>query len=256
MIDILQKITTLIVCKAGRSTVGTATGFFFRFTDKIYLITNRHVFIREENNYYPDSICIRLNKQGNDLTKSDEVKFNLYKEGTQEPLWVELQKEIDLVALEIDIDDKAYILAALTPENLSSADLSLGLGEQVLVIGYPKGFYDNIHNLPIVRSACVASPYGVPFQGNRYFLIDSNLHPGTSGSPVITVPKTIYSNPDGGLTIGGRPIFYFLGVNSGAFDSLQLNVIWYGSLIIDLLNKAQLKLLEIKEPIVTKENAE
>lgn len=248
LIDLLQKITTPITCKSARSTIGNATGFFFRFNDNLFLITNRHVFVNEEKKYYPDIISIRLNKSDSDLTQSIEVDYKLYKEDSTEPLWIEINKNIDLVGLKI-ADPKGCVLAALTSENLADPNnLHLGLGEQVLVIGYPRGFYDTLHNLPIVRSACVASVYGLPFQKNPFFLVDSNLHPGTSGSPVITVPKTIYQNSDGGLTIGGKPTFNFLGINSGSFGDLQLNSIWYSNLIIDLLKKVEQKLpLPVKE---------
>jgi S1-C subfamily serine protease len=243
IIDILQKITTPIICKSGRSIVSSATGFFFRFKEKTFLITNRHVFINEERNFYPDKIIIILNKEGNDLTQSEEITYNLYEENLEKPTWLQIDKTIDLAALEIP-HPKHHILAALTPENLPK-DLFLALGEQVLVIGYPKGFYDDIHNLPIVRSACVASAYGVPFKKQPIFLIDSNLHPGTSGSPVITVPKNIYQNPDGGFVIGGNPIFYFLGVHSGTFDDLQLNAVWYSNMILKLLEQTTQTILNL-----------
>lgn len=238
LIDLLQKITTPIICKSGRSTSGTATGFFFGFNDKLFLITNRHVFVDEKRGFFPDSISIRLNKVGQDLTQSEEITYRLYNaENATDPKWIQLADDIDLVALEVE-KRMDCVWAALTSDNIANPDdLHLGLGEQVLVIGYPMGFYDTVHNLPIVRSACVASTYGLPFQKKQFFLIDSVLHPGTSGSPVITVPKTIHSNPDGALVIGGKPIFHFLGVNSGSFGDLQLNSIWYGKLLIELLSR-------------------
>jgi hypothetical protein len=236
-IDILQKITTLITCKSGRSTIGSATGFFFHYESKMYLITNRHVFINEKKKYYPDKISIRLNKKGSDLTQSDEIEYELYKDNLQ-PLWIEIKEDIDLAALEVSEDGTAHVFAALTPDHLADPErINLGLGEQVLVLGYPGGFYDNINNLPIVRSACIASTYGIPFQKKPIFLVDSILHPGTSGSPVITVPKTIYTNQEGETVISARPMFKLLGVNSGSFDKLQLNAIWYSSLITELLEK-------------------
>ena len=66
---------------------------------------------------------------------------------------------------------------------------NLSLGQEVIVIGYPLGFwYDHKHNLPVIRSGIVSSAYPIPYNGNQYFLIDSRLHEGTSGAPVITKP--------------------------------------------------------------------
>ena len=143
---------------------------------------------------------------------------------------------MDLVAIEIP-KPEGFIVAVLNKSNLLPDDVQLGLGEQVLVVGYPKGFYDEVHNLPIVRNASIASAYGVPFKRNPFFLVDSSLHPGTSGSPVFTVPKNMQTKKGGGFEIGGAPKWYFLGVNSGEFGEMQLNAIWYANLIIQLLDK-------------------
>lgn len=236
IIDLLLKITTPIICKEGRKTIGIGTGFFFRHNNKTFLVSSRHVFIDERKNFYPDKLSIRLNKDAKDLTQSGELTFELYKPGTDDKNWIEINKNIDLAALKIE-DPKGYILAALSVGNLTPKDFRMSLGEQVLVIGYPRGFYDEAHNLPIIRSASVASAYGIPFRKIPLFLIDSRLHPGTSGSTVITIPKSVIQKPGGGISIVSSPQWYFLGVNSGEFGDLQLNAVWYGYLIPKLLEE-------------------
>jgi len=236
IIDLLLKITTPIICKDGRKTIGTGTGFFFRHNQKTYLITNRHIFINERENFYPDKISIKLNKAEDDPTKSGDLIIDLYKKEIDEKKWIEIDKDIDLAALEFE-DPVGYILAALSKENLPPESFRMGLGEQLLVIGYPRNFYDEIHNLPIMRGASIASAYGIPFRKYPLFLIDSRLHPGTSGSPVITIPKSIFQDPKGGIAIGSKPQWHFLGVNSGEFGELQLNAIWYSYLIPKMLEK-------------------
>ena len=233
-IDLLLKVTTLIVCKEGRKNVGTGTGFFFEKAGKVFLITNRHVVIDEGKNFYPDKVVVNLNCDLADITKSREIPYDLYREDA--PLWKELSTQIDLVALEIPRPE-SVIFSTLNEQNFLPDDVQLGLGEQVLVVGYPKGFYDEVHNLPIVRNASIASAYGVPFKRNQFFLVDASLHPGTSGSPVFTVPKNMETKKGGGFTIGGAPKWYFLGINSGEFGGMQLNAIWYSELILDLLKK-------------------
>lgn len=232
-IDLLLKITTLIICKEGRKNIGTGTGFFFEYEGKIFLITNRHVLINEKSNFFPDKIVIRLNSSVTDITQSRELSYELY--NGDSPLWKELSPQIDLVAFEIS-KPEGVVFATLNKTNLLPEDVLLGLGEQVLVVGYPKGFHDEIHNLPIVRNASIASAYGVNFRRNPFFLVDASLHPGTSGSPVITVPKATEMKKDGGFSIGA-PKWYFLGVNSGEFGGMQLNSIWYAFLIVQLLEK-------------------
>jgi len=235
-IDLLLKITTPITCKEGRKVIGTGTGFFFRFNNITYLVSNRHIFINEKRNFFPDKLVIRLNLAGQDTTQSGEIRFDLYESNSDKQKWVELSKDIDLAAIKID-DPVGFIYAALTEANIAPSNYQLGLGEQVLVIGYPRGFYDEIHNLPITRNATVASAYGIPFKKQPFFLIDSKLHPGTSGSPVITVPKHIINNPGGGFRITPEMNWRFLGVNSGEFGDLQLNAVWYSELILRMLKK-------------------
>lgn len=112
-----------------------------------------------------------------------------------------------------------------------------------MVIGFPRGVSDTVHNLPLIRNAIVASAYGVPFDGNPVFLIDANLHPGMSGSPALTKPKNIWQDNKGNTDIlTGSPI-YFLGVHSATLsvmlpsgqEPLGLGSVWYGRVIEEII---------------------
>jgi hypothetical protein len=115
-----------------------------------------------------------------------------------------------------------------------------------LIVGYPLGFHDSVHHLPLVRSAIVASTFGVPFKGQPYFLTDSRLHRGTSGAPVIA------RLPEPTDVVGEAPLrWYLLGVHSASLDvsnrdpqqdePLGLNCAWYASLIPEILGAAPLE---------------
>ncbi len=58
-------------------------------------------------------------------------------------------------------------------------------GNAVLIVGFPLGFHDNLHHLPVARQAVIASAFGIRFQGQGYFLTDARMHRGTSGAPVV-----------------------------------------------------------------------
>jgi hypothetical protein len=77
----------------------------------------------------------------------------------------------------------------------------------------------------------IASAYPLPFEGHPFFLADARLHPGTSGSPVLTAPSAILKTKK--ATKLGEFYLYFLGVNSGEETfpggSSGLNAIWYSS---------------------------
>lgn len=59
------------------------------------------------------------------------------------------------------------------------------VGSPLLIVGFPLGFHDTLHHLPVVRHAAIASSFGVRFQGHGYFLTDARTHRGTSGAPVV-----------------------------------------------------------------------
>lgn len=114
----------------------------------------------------------------------------------------------------------------------------------VLIVGYPLGFHDSVHHLPIVRSAVIASVYGIPFKSEPYFLTDARLHRGTSGAPVIAR----LSQPTD--VVGESPTrWYLLGVHSAALDvsnrdpqedeRLGLNTAWYASLIPEIIQSTE-----------------
>jgi len=57
-------------------------------------------------------------------------------------------------------------------------------GVDVYFVGYPENRFDVRHNLPIMRRGFIASIPKVDFNGKSEFLIDAQVFPGSSGSPV------------------------------------------------------------------------
>lgn len=57
--------------------------------------------------------------------------------------------------------------------------------EDVIMIGYPQGLWDDHNNLPIVRRGITATPPAIRFKNKAEFVIDCACFPGSSGSPVI-----------------------------------------------------------------------
>ena len=117
---------------------------------------------------------------------------------------------------------------------------ALPLGQNVLILGFPLGFHDALNNLPIVRSATIASSFSHPFKGEPYFLTDARLHRGMSGSPVIVkTPGLLRANDT------HAPEWRLLGIHSSSLDvsdrdpsqdeRLALNTTWYASLIPEML---------------------
>ena len=221
-----------------------ASGFFYKQSDNLYFITNRHVVC--DANHSPEQLRLRLHVDKYDLTKNRTFSLPLY--NNDEPKWFEhpiFGEDVDIVALPIDKEDisKFYI------ESFNKHDLNtsryLDLGEELLVAGYPEGEHDNLHNTPIARAATIATPYIQPFRGRQGFLIDSRLHNGTSGSPVLTKPTTFIRNFNGRAELVHHHIKsfkkYLIGVHSEKFDErypeLDLSFVWFASLIPKIIER-------------------
>lgn len=59
-------------------------------------------------------------------------------------------------------------------------------GNDVWFVGYPENRFDTTNNLPVLRRGYIASIPKVDFEGRPEFLIDAQVFPGSSGSPVFT----------------------------------------------------------------------
>lgn len=63
--------------------------------------------------------------------------------------------------------------------------------EEVVMVGYPSGIYDEVNCLPVSRRGITASKLDADFGGQPIFLVDIAVFPGSSGSPIVIL------NPNG-----------------------------------------------------------
>jgi len=212
--------------------LGSASGFFFRHRNTKYLATNRHVVIDENDEFFPTSLLLTLHLDRSDLTRNQVVEVQLYDSGR--PLWKQHPS--------YDANDCDVVLVPFTQETLTNFDFSrfnstsiTFIGSEIIntrpvnpfgdvvVVGYPLGFHDELHNLPVYRSASIASAYGIDFGGLPCFLIDAQLHSGTSGSPVVNSHHTLFKERE------GKEGYALFGVHSAEHvvngDPLGLNVL-------------------------------
>jgi hypothetical protein len=168
------------------------------------------------------------------------IEVPLYNENG-EKMWSELDKSIDIIAIAFTpfpINGQ-FLLTAFNPKSVPSQNLSIDIGENVFVLGYPLGFHDKYLNLPILRTATIATQYPIPFgisekEQRPFFLIDAHLHPGMSGSPVLLkAPELVKKEGKTSLLLGNMEL-YVLGINSGEYNvggqPLGLHVVWFSSL--------------------------
>lgn len=226
------QVTTLL----GGNVLTRASGSFFRRDDRLFLVTSRHVLSDPESGHLPDAIEIGVHTAAADLARSAAVRFPLYDNGRW--LWRQGRDqggEIDVAVLEVQrgLLPPTAVLHAFAPEHLLSSLSAAEVGLPVLLVGFPLGFHDTLHHLPVVRHAIIASSFGLRFQGQGCFLTDGRAHRGSSGAPVVMRSTTPSALP-----------WKLLGVHSSRFDmggrdmahdeSLGLNCAWYADILMTL----------------------
>lgn len=210
MLDMLPHTTSRIETQSpSGSSIGT--GFFFIIEvegkgSMPILVTNKHVV----ENATEATICF-TKKSG------DGPAFGQFKRWTtdnfQDGVVEHPDPNIDLAAFPI-----SHILHAMesegTPAFFLPFDQSLiptekqieGFTaiEEITMIGYPTGIWDQSNNLPIVRKGITATPYSRDYNGRAEFMIDCACFPGSSGSPVVIANHGSFPLKDGGIAMGSR----------------------------------------------------
>ncbi len=234
--DPLLLATVRVSTFDGARGLTNATGFFFERDERLYLVSSRHVFIDEPSDHHPNRLELELHADRDDLGASIGLSVLIYEDGRAS--WRQGRdagSEIDVAVLPIDraaLPAKAA-LSAFTPEHLAGLADPAPLGTPLLIPGFPLGFHDALHHLPVVRQGVVASPYGWRFQGKACFLTDARTHRGISGAPVVAraagdkaLPWTLLGIHSSRLDIGDR--------DQAEDESLGLNVAWYPDILLTL----------------------
>jgi hypothetical protein len=178
----------------------------------------------------------------NDMAENKVYSIHLYNK--IKPIWRNPNPPgADVVAIPIDRNDFArhnIVYISFASNNMLPNDIQLDVGEDVFIMGYPLGIYDEVHNLPVIRGGTTSSAYPIPWNRRPYFLVDANLEEGTSGSPVLTKFKTTWRRTDGRL-LNLEPAIFLLGINSSTFPKRRkqrkpvgLNAIYFAHVIDEM----------------------
>jgi hypothetical protein len=240
MIDPLLFATARLLTFSGSRGLTGASGFFFRREKQLFLVSSRHVFIDEVPGHLPDRLEIELHLDARNATRSTGWSVLLYE--NKRAAWRQGRDDggdVDVAAIEIDEGKfpAGATIHAFTPQHLVAARDDVQLGQSLSIPGFPLGFHDEIHHLPVTRHAVVASPWGLRFQGKGHFLTDARTHSGTSGAPVVMRCDDAFL-PDHPLR------WQLLGIHSSRLDmgnrdhnldeSLGLNIAWYADILMTL----------------------
>lgn len=209
---------------------------------KLLLFSNKHVFWGKKDKDTENSkkilrLTFHKNKDDNTHKLGQVHSFDIEidrKLGSKKYYFEHLNKNIDIGCINISNLNNQGIklnIPALDVNEFISFDRSeLFAGMKILFVGYPSGFYDKKNFLPVMRSGTIASIPAIDFNGEPSILLDAQVFPGSSGSPVFSLVKGKYQLL-GIISSGVRKGLDFIEIENSSQENIKktsLPVEWLG----------------------------
>ena len=239
MIDRLLLSSVKVLTFNGGQPLTNASGFLFERDKRLFLVTSRHVIRDEDSQHFPDRVRIALHTDRHNIARLMDFEIPLYHDG--QSLWRQgndLAGDIDVavVTLERTALPADLVCHPFTIEHLPGVR-GVEVGTGLLIVGFPLGFHDQLHQLPVARHATLSSCFDLRFQGQGYFLTDGRTHRGMSGAPVV-------ARMHGALADKCALPWLLLGIHSSRLDvgtrdasideELGLNCAWFADVLMTL----------------------
>jgi len=197
------------------SNNSAGTGYFFNFTfngNKTVpvIITNKHVV----NNNQKEEVNFFLHIKNGD--SPDDEKLNILFSADWHfhpdqdlcfcfvaPLFQQIKDQKQKEIFYIPITEN------LIWDNTKLKELSAI--EDVVMVGYPNGLWDQKNNLPLFRKGITSSHPATDFNDKNIGVVDMACFPGSSGSPIFVLNENGYTDKKGNSYLGRKRLI-FLGV--------------------------------------------
>lgn len=210
-ISLMVHSTVRIQCEDAQGGTSSGTGYIFLFCDDgtnsvPCVVTNKHVIEGKVRGVFHMTL---RGQDGEPMLGNHEA---VIVEQLEASCIKHPDPSVDLAVLPIATVINAatrrggdYYFVPLTHNLIPTRDLldSLSPLENIVMIGYPTGLWDQVHNLPIIRRGITATHPRLPLNGKSEFLIDAACFPGSSGSPVFLADLGSYASR-GGMVVGTR----------------------------------------------------
>ena len=240
--DKFNQMTTRIEVQA-HGCVSQGTGFFYnslvpttkegpqwRRVEGIWVATNRHVLLPtiSGTEVAPERVTLylrRINERGMlewlEVTFAEDELERRVRFHPSNSVDVALVDVMDCFTTKVAAGQTLTGPYTLGAEQLAGQNnITVEVGDDILVAGYPRGFYDDVNLFPIVKAGIIASRWGAHFRGQPCFLIDAKLFPGSSGSVVVSKPIDFVIK-DGNPMFSKEKQFALLGIFSGEPQLLE-----------------------------------
>ncbi|VXD14359.1 S1 family peptidase [Planktothrix paucivesiculata] len=208
----LMHTTVRLECLLASGDVSTGTGFFFRFriddqTHIPVIVTNKHVIKGSVKGTF---VLTKVDTNDQPIIGAyEKIEIDDF-----ENKWIKHpETDVDLaifaiapLLLHAEANKIRFFTPSLEESHIPSKqqlnDLS-GL-EDITMIGYPNGIWDEKNNMPIIRKGITATSPKYNYNGLPVFVIDCACFPGSSGSPVLVFNQGGYTDARGNTYMGVR----------------------------------------------------
>ena len=199
-----QMMFNTVRLQAG-SSFGTGFFYDFKIDDKIYptIITNKHVVNNKEIEVISFHLHLSDGDKGSDENYKVTIKTKWYFHSSKDLCFCFINPVFERVKMETGKDvfyignDESILGSREKLEKLSAR-------EEVTMVGYPIGLWDEKNNFPIFRRGYTASHPAFDFNDSGIGVVDMACFPGSSGSPIYVLNEKSYKEKGGGLCIGSR----------------------------------------------------
>ena len=205
--------TALVECLDQQGTPSCiGTGFFLerQLGDgayKIFLVSNRHVL-----HAGVDTIKLWLTRAKDGRPLVGQCEHILIERVGRMVMRPEVDLAVlDCTALFARFPGSLYFKAIPYESLADFEEPELSVAAPVFFVGYPEAISDTQNNLPLIRKGIISSHPGFDFDGLPQVIIDAQVFPGSSGSPVFVSLRT-----DGQMS-DGRPMIKLLGVVAASY---------------------------------------
>jgi S1-C subfamily serine protease len=226
---LVRSTVRLLAGKNGAPPTSTGTGFFYKVTvgalAKVLIVTNKHVIAGADVVHFVLSsapLVANLDQHHQPVGRQDQT-ISLPLAGNT---FMHPDPAVDLCGIDVTIPAGQVLqggrqLRAMFLDSSWLPDKAdrprIRDVEQVLVVGYPKGLWDDYNNMPIARLGTTATHPLALYQGKRNFLVDVAAFAGSSGSPVFSYEAPMFRQADGAYTPGTK--VNFIGVVWGVMEA-------------------------------------
>ncbi len=219
------------------------TGFFWKYGDEIFVITNWHNVTGRNPDTgkhlsstaaEPNAVEVQIFSAKGKVFRCPR-RIELYVDDA--PVWFEhpiLREKVDVVAIPTGLSED--VIYPLNGFDLSN-DLRASVGLDVFVLGYPLSL--GIMDLPLWKRASIASEPELDVDGRPLIYVDTATAKGMSGGPVLA--RSLFGlDTQGGAFMNATPATTFIGVYSGRITSeepfaAQIGRVWKARVLDQIL---------------------